>query len=449
MKPSQTRSRLTRQLAAILSLLIFAAPLSALASTQVVVGGNVSIQFSGFGYGLGGYGAATNVGNLMSAFPVAGTLSSLYVKVATVPGGVTTRTFTIRKNQVATALTCTIDSAQTTCNDLSNTITFAVGDTVDIFHTDTGTPANSAAGWSVVFTPTVANETVFFSSTANGGSSAYTFFPLGGGLQSVGSESLMSRVMPEAGVMDTLLATTTSIVEGSELLSIWQNAATSTLQCTIMAGSLHHCNDNVHTLTIAQGETISVGQASTSASGKLNFKGSANVRFVPTTAGNFDLLARVGNDSASAPIYGNLTQHDAGGTVVTVEATSSAPIAANTTFTSMTLSRTAAPGSGKFATTTLRVNGADSTLQCVLTGTGSGDGITTKTCTGSVAVVAGDLVNWKLDLTSGGTVGTTKIGLVGTNVVADPEEEANPARLMRVFKGMQIQIIHGRMQIHR
>jgi hypothetical protein len=76
--------------------------------------------------------------------PVAGTVANLAVNLATAPGG-NSWTFTIRKNGANTAVTCKIEGggANTSCNDATHSVTFAVGDLIAL----QVTPASGPIGW--------------------------------------------------------------------------------------------------------------------------------------------------------------------------------------------------------------------------------------------------------------------------------------------------------------
>ncbi|MBI2640944.1 MAG: hypothetical protein HYW91_03635 [Candidatus Sungbacteria bacterium] len=62
--------------------------------------------------------------------PIAFTASNLYVRTGAAPGAGKTLVVTLRKNSADTALTCTVSDTNTTCTDLSNSVTFVAGDDV-------------------------------------------------------------------------------------------------------------------------------------------------------------------------------------------------------------------------------------------------------------------------------------------------------------------------------
>jgi hypothetical protein len=94
-----------------------------------------------------------SVGNV--AFPVqsAGTLSHFTAKVQLAVGATGTLTFTVYKNGVATAVTCTVSGvAAKTCSDLTHTASFGPGDTVAVGAVSGGTlPTLSIVGWAAQY----------------------------------------------------------------------------------------------------------------------------------------------------------------------------------------------------------------------------------------------------------------------------------------------------------
>jgi hypothetical protein len=65
--------------------------------------------------------------------PAAGTLSQLRIRLSAAAGAATTGyTFTVRKNGVATGVTCTITFSATNCSDTTNSEAFVAGDLLSI-----------------------------------------------------------------------------------------------------------------------------------------------------------------------------------------------------------------------------------------------------------------------------------------------------------------------------
>lgn len=95
---------------------------------------------------------------------VAGVVSNLVVRLPVALTGGQSWTFTIQKNGVDTAVTCTVTSSGLIASDSANTVTFAVGDTIQIKSVPTGTPnAQTVLAISFLFTASAGQNGVFFS----------------------------------------------------------------------------------------------------------------------------------------------------------------------------------------------------------------------------------------------------------------------------------------------
>ena len=111
-------------------------------------------------------------------FPTSGTIKGLHVEAAAAPGGGKSRTFTVRKNGVATSLTCTISNNATTCDDTTNTVTIAAGDSAVLEYTESGGPAATDYYHGVVFQTDVGGEFILPSSSGQSVNTAATRYYL-------------------------------------------------------------------------------------------------------------------------------------------------------------------------------------------------------------------------------------------------------------------------------
>lgn len=73
-----------------------------------------------------------------------GTLNAFYCALSVAPGSGKSRTFTVRKNQIDTTITCTISNTDTSCNDTTHTVNVVPTDTLSIKSTVSGIPTASA-----------------------------------------------------------------------------------------------------------------------------------------------------------------------------------------------------------------------------------------------------------------------------------------------------------------
>ena len=77
------------------------------------------------------------------------TVSNMYVNLVTAPTSTNVRTFTVRKNGVATALTVSITGTATTGSNIANSFTVDALDRISLQNTVTGAPVDSGAQISI------------------------------------------------------------------------------------------------------------------------------------------------------------------------------------------------------------------------------------------------------------------------------------------------------------
>lgn len=139
-----------------------------------------------------------------------GTFSLLEVELDNNPGaGADSYTFTLRKNSGDTTLTVTFAAADTQKKDAVNTVAVVAGDWIDLQCTPADAPANTPkARWSIVFTPTNANESLLLCGayTQNNIDAAtnYFFVQNGMGWYDGGHTTLGFQVIPTAGKIKNL-----------------------------------------------------------------------------------------------------------------------------------------------------------------------------------------------------------------------------------------------------
>lgn len=88
------------------------------------------------------------------AFPVAGNLSSLNVRLTGSPGDGDWYAFTLRVNGAGTNQTCTVSGAAVSCADDTGTLAVPAGGLVSIAVTEGGVPDAQLAHWTAQFTST-------------------------------------------------------------------------------------------------------------------------------------------------------------------------------------------------------------------------------------------------------------------------------------------------------
>lgn len=171
-------------------------------SVNLPTSGSCSIPWWGFTDGFSYLGSTGNVG-MAAPCPLAGTFRNLQVHLDTVPGGTTTRSFTVYLNGTPQSLAVTLGSADHDQLDATHTVTVSPGDLLELRHTLTGTPAGSLAQWSLEFDPTSTTQQVLWAGN-HFNSATNTYIPLMVGYFNDNrvTESETYFVAPIAGTID-------------------------------------------------------------------------------------------------------------------------------------------------------------------------------------------------------------------------------------------------------
>jgi hypothetical protein len=103
---------------------------------------------------------ALDINTSQQVMPIAGTIRGIYAKMVAAPGVGSTRTFTLMKNGLATALAATISGTDTTATSATE-VSFADGDVLNIRQTNTGANTNILAFTSCTIVPTTIGQTVY------------------------------------------------------------------------------------------------------------------------------------------------------------------------------------------------------------------------------------------------------------------------------------------------
>jgi Fe-S cluster assembly iron-binding protein IscA len=397
-------------------ILSFLFPLSALASVQVITA-NTWSSFAGTATSFPSIqgvstntGSDTTPGNFKSVMPVEGTFNNMRIVI---DFATTTKSYTatFRKNGTNTALTCTIAAGDTTCSDVTHSVSVAVGDKVT--YGIAASPGNVLNFFKMTmdFTPTVANKTFLTMASEDSLNTTRESYTLaGGGVASV-AEAGRQNVFSEAGVLSNLLASTTNPGAGkTRNFGLRINlTSTSTMTCTVDGNAPNYCTDNSNTQSVSAGDLI--GYATVPSGTPAATAGmTGNMVFVPTTAGNFDFLSAwyTGGSTNYLPIHGGISFN-------TKEA-STTQVANNMTMTAISARITVAPGAGKSRIFALRQNSATTSLTCTIADTN-----TTCSGTSSVSIADGDLLGIAEIAVGGPTTASGSVGLVANrNSVAAP-----------------------------
>lgn len=359
-------------------------------------------------YAVYGTPSSTTEADVSIPISVAGTLRNLRVYRTTAAGSGKSHTFTVYKNGVAQSLAVTTADAATTGSDLSNSVTYAAGDTLSLGISASGTPTSSVVTIFGEFTSTTANEQPIFGidsgfrtttleygnlGTANG--NAYT------------TENAHQTIVPTGGTISHLYvkATAAQGVGKSTTVTVRQNEADTALLKQLANATTG--NDTTHSFSVAAGDRINVSVSPSGTPAAANY--GYCVKFTPTTAGE-SIYAATDNGTISGDTYEAIGY----GTSASSQAN------AITYFPTGTVSKlysnfTVAPGAGKSWDTYMRLNGSSTSLVSLIADANTTGNDTTHT----VSVTVGDYINFFFDRVSTATASLPRAGFVwnGTSAI--------------------------------
>lgn len=318
-----------------------------------------------------GYSATTSTateGDVPTVCSTAGTIDSLYVKLSGAPGtggSGKSYTFTLRKNGVDTALTCTITDTATTGNDTGHSVSFAAGDILTIGVTPANTPTARNASLVMRFSGNTANESVFLCGSRGGNLSTTTTQYTGiGGQQGLNAtEARRRNVIPTGGTIKNLYVklSTAPGAGTSRTFTLYKNGSATALTCTV-SDAATTANDTTHSVSVAAGDEVSLESTltGTPAASRLG----AGLTFVATTDGESVIMGTYNGSNETAGAPDNAATNYAG--VLGLAWSASEALASNgnpnigiaCTLKKMYVACTTAPGAGNTYTFDVRVNAA-------------------------------------------------------------------------------------------
>lgn len=319
-----------------------------------------------------------------------GTLSGLRVLLDAAPAGTGSYQVQVRINSGPGTVTCTVSGAATTCSDLVNSDTVAAGDIVDLSFTATNTPTTSRPRWTLIFTPTTAEETnlVLGTTTFQAGDA----LPLNGYAVGYATNNRAKAIFPVAGTLKNLYIHNTDLfgTGGTATVTVYVNDIASALTCSITDPATT-CHDTTHSVSIAANDAVYVRRDDVTGAG---FTFHLATTFVPTASGNQIVTS---NDSGT--MTNNSTQYfqvcDADAVLTTTEAQAN-QLSSALTATNISVALDASPGGTTGYTFTLSVNNTPTALACTVSGTN-----TTCNASGSIAVTAGQTLDTVKTIASG------------------------------------------------
>lgn len=300
---------------------------------------------------------------------IAGTISTLYVHLATAPGAGTSWAFTLVKNGVDTALTCTVADAAVTCNDTSNSFSVAAGDDLSVKSVPTNTPASTVGiRWSYKLAGSTTGESTIPGSTRTSTIAANSTVYMGIQGCAAPNSTLNNRdqVMPTGGVIDDFYVKLNAAPGAGQSVTftLMKNGADTSVTCTV-SDSATSCTDLTNTASFVATDTVAL-KAVTSATATARMA-SWSFRWLPTIDGEALYLHSSGSAMNTA---GSVRYNTTSGTTTSWASGESATITLPGAFTmrKLYIVLNTAPGGAASYTFKNRLNAADGSFSVAISG---------------------------------------------------------------------------------
>jgi hypothetical protein len=334
----------------------------------------------------------------LQVVPAAFTLQNFFVSVTTAPGAAASGkqyVYTVRKNQVDTAITVTLFETATTGLYSGAGVSFAAGDTISIGITPTNTPTVPALiNWNIQansggthFSPLLGGAHV-----STGLSTSITSFN-----QLIGSnagatwnatETNVQMIVPCGGTIDKLYVVADAVAGTGKTwaLSLVKNGVATALTASITGNTVKTGNDTVNSFSVVAGDTLSIQAVPTSTPTVSRI--CWGVKFTPTNPG--ETFFGFGNPTAAST---TATQYEfplgAGNGAYSGTESTRQVMPGQSTLTAFYLLLGTAPGGATTRTLTLRRGAVATPLTVQLTSTATTGNITGQ----SVGLSQTDLVS--------------------------------------------------------
>lgn len=312
--------------------------------------------------------------NRDTVVPHALTLDQLRITVVTAPGASKSYAYTVMKNGVATALTCTVSGTSLAAQDLSNTVTFAAGDTISLRAAPSGTPTvPSGVFWSIRQDATDLFA-VIGGASQNAANNGNNYDGLMSSAGWMATESSVYSPIPTSGVLKNLYIMSSAAPAGvtDRAFTIMVNGSPSSVTCSL-GSSGTTANDTTNTVSVSAGDTVSIRSSVTGLPAAANIAWACS--FDPTTDGESFLLY---GDSASPSTSATNYEQPLGRGVNAWSATESARFIAlaATTIKSLYTVLTVAPGGSSSYGLTARLNATTTASTVTVSGANTTANIT-------------------------------------------------------------------------
>lgn len=352
-----------------------------------------------------GLGPNTAVAASQSPMGAAGTVKNLSVSYETAPGVGLTRTFTVYKNGVATAVTGTTAANGRTATDLVNTVSFVAGDTLSLVTTASGaTTGTGAVHWTVAITSAANVSHISTVSDTAVSNAATNYISLqGGGLDAVAAN--VEITFPTAGTIKNMYVVLNGAPTAGKnfAFTLVQAGSPTTLTVTI-ADTATTGNDVTHSVPVAAGDKLYIQCVPT---GTPTAR-SANIGVEFDPAINGESVQCFGSGTALSTTVARVMSVNG---MTAPSATDSLRTGQTQTcvIRNMYVALSAAPGAAKTYVLQVSVNGAPGNPTVSITGAASQSG---NDLTNSVNVNLGDLVNYRVVPTGTPTAAAAEVSVV-------------------------------------
>jgi len=325
------------------------------ANGMYTAGGTENANLAGSAYSANAFGTATQY------ISSDGVISSLKVWLDGGAGGGRAVTWTLYLNGAPTLLSTTITDPAVSNSDVTHNITVAPGDAVYVLVTAAGGATTRYGGYSMIFTPTVANNFIIPGwCQCNNGRTTYGVpwaYCVGG---YAGNQEAVR--MPCAGTIDRLYVGLNSAPAGGTgyIYHIQKALGNTAITCSII-GPASTASDLVNSVHFNQGDLIGI-KAELSA-GPASKDCGWGVRFIPDTPGQFPIFGNPsGQPDTAAVRYTSFEFSDCQATEIRHGCWQ-----AGFWYSNLYVRLDTTTGAGKSYTFLLRQNTGDTQMTCTIT----------------------------------------------------------------------------------
>lgn len=226
---------------------------SANASESILISGGATTTGTAAFFAPQGY-TSTTTSTLQTTrpMPAAGDLEAMYVQLFPAPGAGTSRTFTIQKNGVDTALTVTV-SDTAIAGSVVATVSFARGDTITLSDPVTGSAISGQVNIGLRWAPTTDGEAIFTGAWSGNASPTSAIFGRINGVSGISAttEANEQLVVPQAFVARGLIAICSAAPGAgrSRTLALRESGVSTALTCQL-ADSNTSAEDTTNSVAI-------------------------------------------------------------------------------------------------------------------------------------------------------------------------------------------------------